>query len=336
MPRSIAISFAFLALLIAAAPVLIGEGALRFLTECLLVLSMAQMWNLLAGYAGLVSFGHQVFVGAGAYALFEISGSMDISPYWVLPSAPLVCAIIAAVIALPLFRLREAYFAIAMWVFSEIVAAFVTKSSVLGGTSGLPLTSSRLLDLDWFEPVMFWIAGGLALGSIGGLFLLMRSGFGLGLMSVRDNDLAAMSVGVDVQRNRFIVFVLSAAGCGLAGAVSFLGNLYISPAAAFDVNWVVYMMFIVMIGGIGTLEGPIIGTVIFFGLREIITDQLGLSAGWYLVALGTVAVVVMLWSPRGLWPPLRDRFGIRLLGVARKAPDSSGLARLPEKAGQLG
>jgi branched-chain amino acid transport system permease protein len=323
-------------MLIAAAPVLIGEGGLRFLTECLLLLSMAQMWNLLAGYAGLVSFGHQVFVGAGAYALFEISGSMEISPYWVLPFAPLVCAIIAAVIALPLFRLREAYFAIAMWVFSEIVAAFVTKSSLLGGTSGLPLTSSRLLDFDWFEPAMFWIAGGLALSSIGGLFLLMRSGFGLGLMSVRDNDLAAMSVGVDVQRNRFIVFVLSAAGCGLAGAVSFLGNLYVSPAAAFDVNWVVYMMFIVMIGGIGTLEGPIIGTVIFFGLREVITDQLGLSAGWYLVALGTVAVVVMLWSPRGLWPPLRDRFGFRLLGVARKAPHSSGLAPLPEKVGQLG
>ncbi len=336
MRRSIVISFAFLALLIAAAPELLGEGALRFLTECLLVLSMAQMWNLLAGYAGLVSFGHQVFVGAGAYALFEMSGWMDISPYWALPFAPLVCAIIAAVIALPLFRLREAYFAIAMWVFSEIVAAFVTKSSLLGGTSGLPLTASKLLDLDWFEPVMFWIAGGLALGSVGGLFLLMRSGFGLGLMSVRDNDLAAMSVGIDVQRNRFIVFVLSAAGCGLAGAVSFLGNLYVSPAAAFDVNWVVYMMFIAMIGGIGTLEGPIIGTVIFFGLRELITDQLGLSAGWYLVALGTVAVLVMLWSPRGLWPPLRDRFGFQLLGVARRAPNSSGPAPLTEKAGQLG
>jgi branched-chain amino acid transport system permease protein len=297
---------------------------------------MAQMWNLLAGYAGLVSLGHQVFVGIGAYALFQISGSLEVSPYWVLPIASLVCAIVAAVIALPLFRLREAYFAIAMWVFSEIVAALVMKSALLGGTSGLPLTSSRLLDLDWFEPVMFWIAGALALGSIAGLFLLMRSGFGLGLMSVRDNDLAAMSVGVDVQRNRFIVFVLSAAGCGLAGAVSFMGNLYVSPAAAFDVNWVVYMMFIVIIGGIGTLEGPILGTAIFFGLREIVTDQLGFSAGWYLVALGLAAIIVMLLSPRGLWPPLRDRFGFQLLSVSRKAPAGAGLPPRAQKAGQLG
>jgi len=334
--KGIAISYAVVAALIAGGALLLGEGALRFATECLLILAMAQMWNLLAGYAGLVSFGHQVFVGIGAYGLFRISDALDLSPYWALPIAPLACAVVAAVIALPLFRLREAYFSIAMWVFSEIVAALVTKTSWLGGSAGLPLKSSRLLDLDWFEPVLFWIAGGLALGTIGGLFLLMRSGFGLGLMSVRDNDLAAMSVGVDVQRNRFIVFVLSAAGCGFAGAVSFLGNLYVSPAAAFDVNWVVYMMFIVMIGGIGTLEGPIIGTVVFFGLRELITDQLGYSAGWYLVALGTVAVIVMLWSPRGLWPPLRDRFGLKLLGVGRTAPTPPDLPPLAGKAGQLG
>ncbi|MCG2626187.1 branched-chain amino acid ABC transporter permease [Bradyrhizobium sp. WYCCWR 13023] len=337
MSKGIAISCVLAVLLLVAGPLLLGEGALRFATECLLILAMAQMWNLLAGYAGLVSFGHQVFVGIGAYGLFLISDTFELSPYWVLPIAPLAGAIVASVIALPLFRLREAYFSIAMWVFSEIVVALVMKASWLGGTSGLPLKSSRLLDLDWFEPVLFWISGSLALGTIGGLFLLMRSGFGLGLMSVRDNDLAAMSVGVDVQRNRFIVFVLSAAGCGLAGAVSFLGNLYVSPAAAFDVNWVVYMMFIVMIGGIGTLEGPIIGTVIFFGLRELITDQLGVSAGWYLVALGAIAVIVMLWSPRGLWPPLRDRFGLKLFGVGRTAPASPpDLASLAGKAGQLG
>jgi branched-chain amino acid transport system permease protein len=335
MSKIAIVIFGAIVLLVAAGPWLASEGALRFATECLLILSMAQMWNLLAGYAGLVSFGHQVFVGVGAYAVFLVSDTLDLSPYLMLPIAPLVCAVIAAVIARPLFRLREAYFSIALWVFSEIVAALVTKASWLGGSAGLPLTSSRLIDLDWFEPVMFWVAGALALASIGGLFLLMRSSFGLGLMSVRDNDLAAMSIGVDVQRNRFIVFVLSAAGCGFAGAVSFLGNLFVSPAAAFDVNWVVYMMFIVMIGGIGTLEGPVLGAAIFFGMRELITDQLGLSAGWYLVALGTVAVIVMLLSPRGLWPPLRDRFGLTLLSVGRKAPRLD-LAKLGAKAGQLG
>lgn len=310
----------FCVFLLAVAPAVLNEGVLRFATECFLILSMAQMWNLLAGYTGLVSFGHQVFVALGAYGLFSVSSWLNTSPYWVLPVAPAVCAVVAAVIAIPLFRLREAYFSIAMWVFSEIISAIVAKSALLGGTSGLPLVTSKLVDFDWFEPIMFWIAGTLMLATVGGLYLLLTSSFGLGLMSVRDNDLAAMSVGVDVRRNRFIVFVLSAAGCGFAGAVSFMGSLYIAPAAAFDVNWVVYMMFIVMIGGIGTLEGPIIGAVIFFGLREIVTGPLGLSAGWYLVALGVVAVVIMLWSPEGLWPVLRDRFGIRLLSVRRMSP----------------
>ena len=108
----------------------------------------------------------------------------------------MVCAVVAAVIAIPLFRLREAYFSIAMWVFSEIISAITMKSTWLGGTSGVPLATSKLIDFDWFEPVMFWIASASAIGSVGGLYLLMTSSFGLGLMSVRDNDLAAMSVGV--------------------------------------------------------------------------------------------------------------------------------------------
>jgi branched-chain amino acid transport system permease protein len=323
MSRNFILAFASCVVLLAVAPAIVGEGGLRFATECFLILAMAQMWNLLAGYTGLVSFGHQVFVGLGAYGLFTVSGWLELSPYWVLPVAPAVCAVVAAVIAIPLFRLREAYFSIAMWVFSEIISAITMKSTWLGGTSGVPLATSKLIDFDWFEPVMFWIAGALALGTVAGLYLLLSSSFGLGLMSVRDNDLAAMSVGVDVRRNRFIVFVLSAAGCGFAGAVSFMGNLYVAPAAAFDVNWVVYMMFIVMIGGIGTLEGPIIGTAIFFGLREMVTDVLGLSAGWYLVALGVVAVTIMLWSPSGLWPVLRDRFAIKLLSVRRLSPAAS-------------
>ena len=323
MSRRFLMSFGLCAILIAVAPMVLNEGALRFATECLLILSMAQMWNLLAGYAGLVSFGHQVFVALGAYGLFLASGWFDVSPYWILPVAPVVCAVVAAIIAVPLFRLRDAYFSIAMWVFAEIIAAIVTKSTWLGGTSGMPLQASKLINFDWFEPVMFWISAMAALVTVAGLYLLMASSFGLGLMSVRDNDLAAMSVGVDVRRNRFIVFVLSAAGCGFAGALSFMGNLYIAPAAAFDVNWVVYMMFIVIIGGIGTLEGPVVGIIVFFGLRELLTDQLGLSAGWYLIALGLVAVVMMLWSPRGLWPVLRDRFGLELLNVRRMSPRRS-------------
>jgi branched-chain amino acid transport system permease protein len=312
-------SIAFL-LLAAALPAVMGEGGLRFLSECLLMLVMAQMWNLLAGYAGLVSMGHQAFVAIGAYAAFMTSIHLQISPYFALPAAPLVCAVVAVPIARPLFRLREAYFSIAMWVFAEILAAAANKSVWLGGSVGTPLTTSGMLNFDWFEPILFWIASAMTCVAVGGVYLLMNSRFGLGLMAVRDNDLAAQSIGVDVQHNRFIAFVISAAGCGLAGAVNYLGNLLISPLSAFDVTWVVNMIFIVIIGGIGTIEGPILGTIIFFALREFFTDILSLPGGWYLVAVGVVAVATMLWAPGGLWPLIRERFGVEPFTVRRRPP----------------
>lgn len=331
----LAASAIVLVAVIAGAPFVLNEGFLRLATECLLLLTMAQMWNLLAGYAGLVSLGHQVFIAFGAYALFLTSGWLEVTPIWVLPVAPLVAGAVAAIIAFPLFRLRDAYFSIAMWVFAEIIGAFTMKSQAVGGTSGVPLATSKLIDFDWFEPTMFWLAGGLTLVTIAALYRMMTSSFGLGLMSVRDNDLAAMSVGVDVRHNRFVAFVLSAAGCGLAGALSFMGNLFIAPLAAFDVNWSVYMMFIVIIGGIGTLEGPILGVIIFFGLRELMTGPLGLSGGWYLVGLGIIAVGVMIVAPRGIWPALRDRIGVRLLDVHRAAPRPAAAAILPAASEQV-
>ena len=159
-----------------------------------------------------------------------------------------------------------------------------------------------------------------------GTYALLRSRVGLGLMTVRDNDVAAASIGVDVWRNRFIAFVIAAAGCGLAGAVSFTATLYVAPGFAFDPNWVVAMMIIVIIGGIGTLEGPILGVIIYFALRETLTVVFGLSAGWYLIGLGMVAIAAILFEPDGLWPLVRGRLGGDWLSVRREPPTPPRIA----------
>src|SRR5437879_10363894 len=308
------------ALVVGAAPWLIGEGTQRFLSEAMLMLAMAQMWNLLAGYAGLVSMGQQVFVGLGAYCLFFSSIWLKVAPFWVLPLAPLLCAAVAAIVALFMFRLREAYFAIGTWVFSEGVSLLISKTERLGGERGVGLPTARLVDPRWLEPLTFWISAAIAVASVFGTYALLRSRVGLGLMTVRDNDVAAASIGVDVWRNRFIAFVIAAAGCGLAGAVSFTATLYVAPGFAFDPNWVVAMMFIVIIGGIGTLAGPIVGVVISFALRGLLTVAFGLTGGWYLVGLGIVAIGTMLFEPAGLWPLLRARLGGDWLSVRRRPP----------------
>jgi branched-chain amino acid transport system permease protein len=303
-----------------AAPWVLGDGTIGLWFEILLMLAMAQLWNLLAGYTGLVSMGLQCFVGLGGYTTIFAANSLSVSPYWVLPLAAIVCGLVAAASAPFLFRLRDAYFSISTWVFSEVVAMLVFITPGLGHVTGMTLETARNIDYETFLWVNFWIAAALAGGVVAGMYALLHSPLGLGMLSVRDDDIAAASIGVNVWRNRFIAYVTAAAGCGLAGGVSFMAALFITVRTGFDLNWIVAMIFIVIIGGIGTLEGPIIGTVIYYGARELLTNVFALSGSWYLITLGAVAVAAMLIAPRGLWPLFRDQFGIQWLAVSQRLP----------------
>jgi len=153
---------------------------------------------------------------------------------------------------------------------------------------------------------------------------LLRSRHGLALTAVRDNELAAQSNGIDVTRLKFIVYVLTAFGTGMIGGLIFLMKLRISPDTAFSVNdWTAFVIFITVIGGIGRIEGPIVGTVIFFVMRQTLSDLGSL----YLLMMGAVAIVVMLWAPKGLWGLIAELFGWQALPLQRHlviAPDKIG------------
>ena len=316
MKRTLLVMFT-LAIAAGIAPRFLDGGTLRLCAEILLAICMAQMWNLLAGYTGLLSLGHQIFVGVGAYSLFLMSNTWAIAPYWLLPLAGLAGGLAAAVMAPALFRLREAYFSIGLWVFSEIASLWVSKSRLLGSSSGLMLDMSTIDDPEAFQGIAFWIACAVGAGALIGVYALMRSRLGLALMTVRDNELAARSIGIDVWRVRFPAFVFSGFGCALAGASYYMGSMMVTPDAAFDVNWVVMMMFATLIGGVGSLEGPVIGVLIWFALRELLSTWLGLPGGWYLIGMGTVAMVVSVLAPRGLWGVAQQRWGWHGLSVRR-------------------
>jgi branched-chain amino acid transport system permease protein len=309
-----------LALGAALAPGFADPGTLRLAAEILLAIGMAQMWNLMAGYTGLFSLGHQMFGGLGAYALFEATQRLHIAPYWALPLAGLAGAAAAALLAPMLFRLRDAYFSIGVWVFAEIAYLVVSKTPTLGHTSGRALDLSALPDVESFLSIAFWAACAIGVGSVLGVHALMRSRLGLALLTVRDNELAAASVGVDVWRVRFPAFVVSGFGCALAGAAYYMGAMFVAPESAFDINWVVMMMFAALIGGIGTIEGPIIGVLLWFALREALTTGLGMQGGWYLICMGAVAMAASLLAPRGLWGLAQRRFGWRGASVQRVPP----------------
>jgi branched-chain amino acid transport system permease protein len=153
------------------------------------------------------------------------------------------------------------------------------------------------------------------------VYALLRSRHGLALTAIRDSEPASASLGVDTFRTKLIIYVVTAACTGLAGAVIFLQKLRISPEAAFSVNdWTVVVIFMVVIGGIGTLEGPFIGMLIYFVLRELLADY----GTWYLILLGVVAVAIMLTAQEGIWGLVARRFDLHLFSVRRQLGGTDG------------
>lgn len=313
------ILLAVITIVLIAAPWWAGRADMRLLGEIFLYLSLATLWNLLAGYAGLVSVGQQAYVGFGGYMFFGLTMLVGLPPLLALPVGAVLGMIIAAPIAFIIFRLRGAYFAIGTWVVAEVFRLSFAQVSALGGGSGTSLQIDIVRSLAdgraAREALAYWLALGVAVLVIAVAVWILRSRHGVALTAIRDNELAAKSLGIDIWRTKFVVYLITAGLTTLVGGLIFLQKLRISPDAAFSVNdWTAFVIFIVVIGGIGTIEGPIIGTIAFFLLRETLAD-LGTV---YLIALGLVAIVVMLKAPKGLWGLIRDRFGIELFPLSRR------------------
>jgi len=296
----------------------------------LTMLVLAQFWNLLAGYGGLVSVGQQAFVGLGAYGLFGAVILWRIDPVPALALSGLFALVVAIPTAFFAFRLAGAYFAIGTWVVAEVVRLSVAQWKALGGGTGTSLprdaqetmTGVALIEQMFGvrtaaaqDILAYWLALALAVATIGGIYLLLRSKAGLALAAVRDNAEAARAVGVDAGRLKWLVFLTSAFGTGIAGGLIYLQKGRISPDAAFSVtDWTAYVIFIVVIGGIGTIEGPIIGVLVFFALQTLFADY-GSS---YLMALGLIGIAIMLFAPQGLWGLFSARTGIQLFPIRRR------------------
>ncbi|MEP5826089.1 MAG: branched-chain amino acid ABC transporter permease [Lentilitoribacter sp.] len=309
---------AVLALIVlAAAPWWAGRADLRLLGEIFLYLSLACLWNLMAGYAGLVSVGQQAFVGFGGYMLFALSIFGGLHPIVAILLAGVLAGLMSVPIAALIFRLKGAYFAIGTWVVAEVFRLTFAQISALGGGSGtsLPVDIVRSLadSRSGREALSYWLALGAAVTVITCVYLFLRSRRGLALTAIRDSEVAASGLGIDIWRTKLEVYVVTSAFTAIIGGLLFLQKLRISPDAAFSVNdWTAFVIFIVVIGGIGTLEGPIIGTILFFLLRETLAD----FGTIYLMVLGAVAIVVMLKAPKGVWGLVRDRYDLELFPLS--------------------
>jgi branched-chain amino acid transport system permease protein len=327
-------------LALALLPAFAGRNLVQELIFPFYMLALAQCWNLLAGYAGLVSVGQQAFVGLGGYLLFALTLLGGVNPLLAIPIAGLASALSALPTALIVFRLRGAYFAIGTWVVAEVYRLVFAQFKALGGGTGTslaPSVTSAVPGIEWVKALLdvrtpaardiisYWVALALMAGTLVFVYAVLRSRRGLALGAIRDHESAAAGLGVDIYRTKLGVYVATAAVTGMVGALIYLQKARISPDAAFSVlDWTAYVIFIVVIGGIGTMEGPVIGTAIFYLMQHYLAD----FGAWYLILLGMLGILVMLFAPRGLWGLIADRYDLTLFPIRRKLIDPHDRERL--------
>jgi branched-chain amino acid transport system permease protein len=313
-PVSIGFTGALVALIVALVfvPVVMSENAMQKLITIYILVILAMMWNALAGYGGLVSVGQQAFIGMGAYGALFLGQQHTLDPFLSLLLAALIAGAVSIPIGLVVLQLRGGPFAIATWVVAEVFMILVSLDDKLQGGTGLSFNN---LTLTYNDPhrrleYVYWSALGTTAVLLVALFVLLRTRVGASLQAIRDDEDAAASIGVRVLRGKGILWVLAGLGCGAAGALILANQFFVQPKSIFSVDYSAWMLFMVLVGGIGTFEGPIIGAIVLFVIQNQVSSGL-----WYNVILGGVAIGFALFLPHGIWGTLTDRFGVRLLPV---------------------
>ena len=290
------------------------SGWMREFNEMACYLIFAMMWNLLAGYGGMVSIGQQAYLGLGGYTLVALGNFAGMNPFLAVPLGAIAAMAAAYPISRIAFRLQGGHFAIGTWVIAEVLRLTMANISAIGGGSGTSLIALRGIEKATRESITFWLCLASVVASVALVHGFLRSRQGLALLAIRDSEVASESQGVDVAQTKLWVYLVAAFGCGLAGALYYLGNLRISPDSAFSVNWTAFSIFIVMVGGIATLEGPIIGVIVFYLLNRLFSDY----GTWYLVGLGLLAILVTTRFPKGIWGVVSARLNLHLFPVQRR------------------
>jgi branched-chain amino acid transport system permease protein len=282
---------------------------LLYLFLFFIYLAMANMWNLLAGYSGLVSMCPAAFVGLAGYTL-TILGWLGIPYYMGILSGGIMAALFAMLISYPVFRLKGIYFVIGTLVVPVILKyVFLlwkpVGKSIHGGGAGYMLQGVG----DVSPSQVYWYALAIGIASILLMQYILRSKLGLGLAAIRDNDNTAASSGINVFKLKLWSFVISAFITGIAGTIFYIFQGYIEPDSAFGLQWLITIILATVIGGKGTEGGPIVGMVIFIFLYFLLARYTEIS----LIIQGIILAGIMLLAPEGIVGTLQKTRTYRFL-----------------------
>jgi branched-chain amino acid transport system permease protein len=269
-----------------------GPNAIRLLFISLVWITASVGWNILGGFAGQVSFGFAVFYGLGAYATaISLNAGLDRLPSLAL--AALVGATTSLLVGLPTFRLRGPYFAIATIGVSEAVRVVMTNLAVTGGASGYRITEKGAFN----QRLHFYVALGLAAGAVAISMLIRHSKLGLALISIREDEDAASDLGVNPYATKLLTHALAAALTAAAGGVYAGYSAFVHPNGVFGFDISVAILLMPIIGGIGTVWGPVIGAVVYGLVQE---ELIASFPQFHLFLYGALLILIILFEPGGV------------------------------------
>ncbi len=298
--------------LLALFPIFTSALVVDKLTLLFIYILLAVMWNLLAGYAGLVSVGQQAFVGLGGYAMMRLVEA-GVPPFLAIFVGGAFVILAAWPLSWFVLRMKPGEFAIATWVLAEAIRSIVTLDPMVQGETGRSIVALNAYDPDLRRNVIYLAALAVVTGMLALSYLVLHGRLGGESQAIRDDDEAAASVGISTFRVKQIVFVATALGCALAGTLWLSSAITFQPRTAFGIQWSVFMLFMVLVGGLGSFLGPILGAVLFMALQELFGD----FGAWYLAGLGIVAILFALYLPRGIVGFMTDRMGYEPLSMRK-------------------
>jgi branched-chain amino acid transport system permease protein len=330
LSRVAGIVAAFVVLGLIALPAFASRALIQDLIFVFTMLALAQLWNVLAGWGGLITVGQQAFVGLGGYVLFAATVLSGLDPLLAIPLAGLFAGLVAAVIGPLLFRLEGPYFAIGSWVVAEVCRLLCAQFKPLGGGTGMSLPNVLTANMWGLKPVqellavrapvardiiVYWLTLFVVVATIVAIYAFARSRLGLALAATRDSIAASRSIGIRAHRIRYGLWIVCGVATGIVGAIVYLQKARISPDAAFSVtDWTAYVLFVAVIGGVRTIEGPVVGVLLLWALQHYLA-QFG---SLYLLLLGLTAIVMMLFLPKGLWGTFSEHADIHLMPLRRR------------------
>jgi len=320
--KSIRWGLPLLVILIAMPAVIHDTFFLRVVTEAIMWIGLAIAFDVLAGYTGYLNFGHGAFFGLGAYT----TAILMMQAHWpfalALPMGGVLAGIGALIACLPTLRLKGAYFAIATWALSRAVQQMALIMDITGGPDGMRLPS--FLNPQFFYYLML----GIVVVTFALLwFLLERSPFGLKLKAIREDEEGAMALGLNPTKLKMQAFILSAVPTGILGGVYAYWITFIDPASTLGDLVSDQALVMVVFGGMGTLIGPVIGAVLIFAFKTLFWAYLSDFQLLYLIILGAVIALSVVFMPNGLWGTLN---GFRKSKQEEKKKDEGLVAILPK------